>query len=178
MVELSIVIPALNEEKTIVLCVTKAKAALQRLGIEGEVVVDGPRMWTRTIQIGGNNFTEALVKAFKLSFAKAEKLKPAADNATAVLIRWKQYEVNQTRRKNLEKKIRESAASIEELRKDAPVPHQQASREAVVRQETLEAQAELKRCQAILANFAIRLTPSIAFPSSFTGTPPLNSTST
>ncbi len=42
------------------------------------VVADGPRMWTRTIQIGGNNFTEALVKAFKLSFAKAEKLKRTA----------------------------------------------------------------------------------------------------
>jgi type IV pilus assembly protein PilM len=42
------------------------------------VVADGPRMWTRTIQIGGNNFTEALVRAFKLPFPKAEKLKRAA----------------------------------------------------------------------------------------------------
>jgi len=42
------------------------------------VVADGPRIWTRTIQIGGNNFTEALVKAFKLSFAKAERLKRSA----------------------------------------------------------------------------------------------------
>jgi type IV pilus assembly protein PilM len=42
------------------------------------VVADGPRIWTRTIQIGGNNFTEALVRAFKLSFAKAEKLKRSA----------------------------------------------------------------------------------------------------
>lgn len=42
------------------------------------VVSDGPRIWTRTVQIGGNNFTEALVKAFKLSFAKAEKLKRTA----------------------------------------------------------------------------------------------------
>ena len=42
------------------------------------VVADGPRVWTRTIQIGGNNFTEALVRAFKLSFAKAEKLKRSA----------------------------------------------------------------------------------------------------
>ena len=39
------------------------------------VVGDGPRIWTRTIQIGGNDFTNALVKAFKLSFPKAEKLK-------------------------------------------------------------------------------------------------------
>ncbi|MCY2925372.1 MAG: type IV pilus assembly protein PilM [Planctomycetota bacterium] len=42
------------------------------------VVADGPRIWTRTIQIGGNNFTEALVRAFKLSFDKAEKLKRSA----------------------------------------------------------------------------------------------------
>ncbi|HOF17338.1 MAG TPA: type IV pilus assembly protein PilM [Phycisphaerae bacterium] len=42
------------------------------------VVADKARIWTRTIQIGGNNFTEALVKAFKLSFAKAEKLKRTA----------------------------------------------------------------------------------------------------
>ncbi|MFP4054713.1 MAG: type IV pilus assembly protein PilM [Phycisphaerae bacterium] len=42
------------------------------------VVSDGARIWTRTIQIGGNDFTEALVKAFKLSFAKAEKLKRTA----------------------------------------------------------------------------------------------------
>ncbi len=42
------------------------------------VVSDGPRIWTRTVKIGGNDFTEALVKAFKLSFAKAEKLKRTA----------------------------------------------------------------------------------------------------
>jgi len=32
------------------------------------VVADGPRIWTRTVQIGGDNFTRALVKSFKLSF--------------------------------------------------------------------------------------------------------------
>ncbi len=42
------------------------------------VVADGPRIWIRTIQIGGNSFTEALVKAFKLSHKKAEKLKRTA----------------------------------------------------------------------------------------------------
>ncbi len=42
------------------------------------VVADGPRIWTRTLQLGGNNFTEVLVKAFKLDFNKAEKLKRAA----------------------------------------------------------------------------------------------------
>ncbi len=42
------------------------------------VVGEGGRIWTRTIQIGGNNFTESLVKAFKLSFSKAETLKRTA----------------------------------------------------------------------------------------------------
>ncbi len=42
------------------------------------VVAEGGKIWTRTIQIGGNNFTEALMKAFKLSFSKAEKLKRTA----------------------------------------------------------------------------------------------------
>ncbi len=42
------------------------------------VVADGSRIWTRTVQIGGSNFTDALVKSFKLSFPKAEKLKRAA----------------------------------------------------------------------------------------------------
>lgn len=42
------------------------------------VVADGPRLWTRTIQIGGGNFTQALIRAFKLSFHKAEQLKKTA----------------------------------------------------------------------------------------------------
>lgn len=42
------------------------------------VVADNGRIWTRTIQIGGNNFTEALVRTFKLSFDKAEELKLSA----------------------------------------------------------------------------------------------------
>jgi type IV pilus assembly protein PilM len=42
------------------------------------VVSDGAHIWNRTVQIGGNNFTEALARAFKLSFAKAEKLKRTA----------------------------------------------------------------------------------------------------
>jgi len=44
-----------------------------------DLVIGTPHsLWTRTIQIGGNHFTEALVKAFKLSFAKAEALKRTA----------------------------------------------------------------------------------------------------
>ncbi len=35
-------------------------------------------LWTRSIHIGGNRFTEALVKSFKLSFSKAENLKRTA----------------------------------------------------------------------------------------------------
>jgi len=42
------------------------------------VVADAARIWTRTIQVGGNDFTEALMRAFKLSFSKAEKLKRTA----------------------------------------------------------------------------------------------------
>lgn len=53
---------------------------LADIGVEKTdlVVSDGARIWTRTIQIGGSSFTEALVKAFKLSFSKAEKLKRTA----------------------------------------------------------------------------------------------------
>ncbi len=39
------------------------------------IIADGDSVWLRSVPIGGNNFTEALVKSFKLSFAKAEELK-------------------------------------------------------------------------------------------------------
>ena len=39
------------------------------------IIADGDTIWLRSIPIGGNNFTEALVKSFKLNFAKAEELK-------------------------------------------------------------------------------------------------------
>ncbi|MCG8510906.1 MAG: type IV pilus assembly protein PilM, partial [Rhodospirillales bacterium] len=42
------------------------------------IIVEGGGIWLRTLPIGGNNFTEALVRAFKLSFPKAEKLKREA----------------------------------------------------------------------------------------------------
>jgi type IV pilus assembly protein PilM len=42
------------------------------------IVADGDSLWTRTIPIGGNNFTEAVLKTFKLSFNKAERLKREA----------------------------------------------------------------------------------------------------
>ncbi len=42
------------------------------------IITEGHRAWLRTIPLGGNHFTEALVKSFKLSFTKAEKLKREA----------------------------------------------------------------------------------------------------
>lgn len=42
------------------------------------VVAEPKSLWTRNIPIGGNNFTEALLKTFKISFAKAESLKRTA----------------------------------------------------------------------------------------------------
>jgi len=42
------------------------------------IFVDSGRLWLRTINIGGNNFTDALAKSFKMSFSKAEALKRTA----------------------------------------------------------------------------------------------------
>lgn len=42
------------------------------------IIVEPNAAWTRNIPLGGNAFTEALVRAFKLSFAKAENLKRTA----------------------------------------------------------------------------------------------------
>jgi type IV pilus assembly protein PilM len=39
------------------------------------LIADNDSIWMRSIPIGGNNFTETLVKAFKLNFTKAEDLK-------------------------------------------------------------------------------------------------------
>ena len=39
------------------------------------VIADGYRVWIRNFPLGGNNFTQALVRAFKLTFGKAENLK-------------------------------------------------------------------------------------------------------
>ncbi|MCC7192007.1 MAG: type IV pilus assembly protein PilM [Phycisphaeraceae bacterium] len=45
------------------------------------IIVENGQLWLRTLPIGGNNFTEALVRAFKLSFPKAEKLKREASTS-------------------------------------------------------------------------------------------------
>ncbi|NOT02958.1 MAG: type IV pilus assembly protein PilM, partial [Phycisphaerales bacterium] len=42
------------------------------------IVAQKHGLWTRTIPLGGNKFTDVLVKSFKLSFAKAENLKRTA----------------------------------------------------------------------------------------------------
>ncbi|MBN1488877.1 MAG: type IV pilus assembly protein PilM [Phycisphaerae bacterium] len=42
------------------------------------IVADAKGLWTRNIPIGGSNFTESLLKTFKISFAKAESLKRTA----------------------------------------------------------------------------------------------------
>lgn len=42
------------------------------------IIVEKSGAWMRNIPLGGNNFTEALIKSFKLSFAKAENLKRTA----------------------------------------------------------------------------------------------------
>jgi len=42
------------------------------------IIVEHGGIWLRTLPIGGNNFTEALVRAFKISYPKAEKLKREA----------------------------------------------------------------------------------------------------
>lgn len=48
-----------------------------------DLIVSEPgRAWIRTFQIGGHQFTEALVSAFKLSYVKAEALKRQAEQST------------------------------------------------------------------------------------------------
>lgn len=62
---------------------TEKTTILLDVGAENTDLVIATRngLWTRTIAIGGNRFTEALVKAFKLSFNKAESLKRSADTS-------------------------------------------------------------------------------------------------
>jgi type IV pilus assembly protein PilM len=45
------------------------------------LVCEPGRVWIRTFQIGGHQFTDALVNAFKLSYAKAETLKAQAEQS-------------------------------------------------------------------------------------------------
>lgn len=45
------------------------------------IIAEAESVWLRSIPIGGNNFTESLVKAFKLNFAKAEEMKRNASTS-------------------------------------------------------------------------------------------------
>jgi type IV pilus assembly protein PilM len=45
------------------------------------IIAEGETIWLRSIPIGGNNFTEVLVKSFKLPFNKAEDLKRNANTS-------------------------------------------------------------------------------------------------
>src|SRR5215211_1609084 len=45
------------------------------------IIAEGESIWLRSVPIGGNNFTEALTKAFKLRFEKAEELKRNAQTS-------------------------------------------------------------------------------------------------
>ena len=49
--EISIVIPCLNEEQTIGLCIRKAQQSFAELGVEGEVVVSDNGSADRSVQI-------------------------------------------------------------------------------------------------------------------------------
>jgi type IV pilus assembly protein PilM len=55
----------------------KGTTMIVDLGAENTdlIIAEGETIWLRSISIGGNNFTEALVKSFKLKFPKAEELK-------------------------------------------------------------------------------------------------------
>src|SRR2546423_7159545 len=56
---------------------TNGTTMIVDLGAENTdlIIADNETIWMRSIPIGGNNFTETLVKAFKLPFNKAEDLK-------------------------------------------------------------------------------------------------------
>jgi len=62
-----------------------AKEAFIVLDIGAEntdlIIASSSRVWQRSIAIGGNKFTEAVQKAFKLSFAKAEGIKRTANSS-------------------------------------------------------------------------------------------------
>jgi len=47
------------------------------------VVAEAGRVWVRTFPIGGHQFTESLVNAFKITYAKAEKLKREAEESSS-----------------------------------------------------------------------------------------------
>ena len=63
----------LSDETTIILDIGADNTDL--------IIATPHNLWTRTIPIGGNHCTDALVKSFKLTFAKAESLKRSAETS-------------------------------------------------------------------------------------------------
>jgi type IV pilus assembly protein PilM len=61
----------------------KGTTMIVDLGAENTdlIIAEGETIWLRSIPIGGNNFTEALTKAFKVNFTKAEDLKRNASTS-------------------------------------------------------------------------------------------------
>jgi type IV pilus assembly protein PilM len=63
----------LSEDTTIILDIGAENTDL--------IIATPDSLWTRTIAVAGNSFTEALVKSFKLTFSKAENLKRTASSS-------------------------------------------------------------------------------------------------
>ena len=61
----------------------KGTTMIVDLGAENTdlIIAEGEGVWLRSIPIGGNNFTEALTKSFKVDFDKAEELKRNANTS-------------------------------------------------------------------------------------------------
>jgi type IV pilus assembly protein PilM len=61
----------------------KGTTMIVDLGAENTdlIIAEGETVWLRSISIGGNQFTEALTKAFKVPFDKAEELKRNASTS-------------------------------------------------------------------------------------------------
>lgn len=55
----------------------KGYAVIIDLGADSTdlIIADNDSIWMRSLDLGGNNFTEALAKAFKIDFEKAEEMK-------------------------------------------------------------------------------------------------------
>ena len=60
-----------------------ASIVLASIGVDSTdlIITNGLRIWQRTMPIGGNNFTRALIQGMRMTFAKAEKLKRNAARA-------------------------------------------------------------------------------------------------
>ena len=68
--ELSVVIPCLNEAASIGACVETARASIERMGLEGEVVVADNGS---TDGANGRNFSRCLMRALRMSFMSSRR---------------------------------------------------------------------------------------------------------